>query len=132
MSGAMQRETEKAEELDLEQKPKTTTIDDRLLVVSYPNCLSMETRARIEHYLGERMREKGLEVIVLDSGAEVYRPNLLGQARQQLAALEAQVAALSDMVERIVAAIEDEGEPESSLTLDGDPGGKPREPGSAL
>lgn len=116
----------------MSQDPKTTTIDDRLLVVAYPGILDASSREYIRAAMTQRVESLGLEVIVLDAGAEVYRPSLLGQVSLQLSALESQVAALSDMVERVVAALEDEGDPEPGLTLDGEPGGKPREPGAPL
>lgn len=128
MSGAMQRETEKAEELDLEQKPKTTTIDDRLVVISYPGILSDDQRRLIEVSLQDRLRATGLEAIVLDAGAEVYRPSLLGQVSLQLSCLEADVAALAEMVRRLVGYIEaGEEEEQPERTLEGEILGGPRD-----
>lgn len=133
MSGAMQRETEKAEELDLEQKTKTTTIDDRLVVISYPGILSDEQRRGIELSLQDRLQATGLEALVLDAGAEVYRPSLLGQVSLQLSSLEADVAALAEMVRRLVGYMEaGEEEERPEQTLDGEIVGGPRDQSRSL
>lgn len=133
MSGAMQRETEAAEDADLEQQAKVTTIDDRLIVVSYPCVMSDEARCSLERALADRLIDAGLQVMVLDSGAEVYRPSMLGQVSAQLSGLEQKVAALAEMVERLVEFVEagEDDEPEGR-TLDGDPAGRARDPGAPL
>lgn len=134
MSGAMQRETERAEDQDLaEGIPKTTTVDDRLVVVSFPGILDDESRARLKHEIGGQLFDLGLDVIVLDAGAEVYRPSAIGALALQLTAIEGQVAALAEAVEKIVAFIEaGEEEPQETVSLDGDPGGRPRDAGAPL
>lgn len=134
MSGAMQRETERAEEEDLfAGMAKTTTISDRLIVISYPLEIDNETASRIQEFASEKLKPHGLEVIVLDAGAEVYRPSALGAVALQLTAIEGQVAALAEAVEKIVAFIEvGEEEPQETVSLDGDPGGRPRDAGAPL
>ncbi len=133
MSGAMQRATEAAEAADLEHEPTATKIDDRLIVISYPGVLRDEARLYIAEALNAELSRFDLRAIVLDSGAEVYRPSLLGGVSIQLSGLEQKVAALAEMVERLVEFVEagEDDEPEAR-TLDGDPAGKPRDFGDPL
>lgn len=133
MSGAMQRATEAAEASELEHKPTTTKIDDRLIVISYPGVLSDEARLHISESLDSELRKFDLRALVLDSGAEVYRPSMIGAVSLQLSSLEAQVAALAEMVERLVEFVEagEDDQPEGR-TLDGDPAGRDRDPDAPL
>lgn len=133
MSGAMQRETEKAEELYLEQSPKTTTIGDRLVVFSFPGAMSDESREKVEHELCLRLRPLGLTGLVLDCNAEAYQPSAIGTLALQLAEMEGKIEALSEMVGRLLEFVEagEDDEPEGR-TLDGDPAGRARDLGASL
>ena len=129
MSGAMQRETEKAEELDLEQKPKVSEhLRGRLIVFSYPSSMSDETALRLKAELDLRLRDLGAHAIVLDQGASAYEPNALGPVSLELSALREEVGALVEMVRRLVAYLETgEEEDQPERTLEGEILGGPRD-----
>lgn len=134
MSGAMQRETEKAEELDLEQKPKVSEhLGGRLIVFSYPSSMSDETASRLKAELDVRLRDLGAQAIVLDQGASAYEPNALGPISLELSALREEVGALAEMVRRLVGYIEaGEEEERPEQTLDGEIVGGPRDQSRSL
>lgn len=134
MSGAMQRETEKAEEIDLEQKPKVSEhLGGRLIVFSYPTSLSTETAIHLQAALEGRMSELGAKAIVLDQGASAYEPNALGPISLELSALREEVGALAEMVLRLVGYIEaGEEEERPEQTLDGEIVGGPRDQSRSL
>lgn len=122
MSGAMQRETEKAEELDFEQKPKVSEhLGGRLIVFSYPLSMSDETASRLKAELDSRLSDLGAHAIVLDQGASAYEPNALGPISLELSALLEEVGALSEMVRRLVEFVEAGEDPTPpERTLDGE------------
>lgn len=93
---------------------------DDLLVVTCPNPISEETRARLREEL--RMRLPGREVLVLCDGLQL---TTLGQHRQ-LERIERTLAALQDAVAAVLQVLAQEEEPPQRRTLDGDlfPGGE--------
>lgn len=134
MSGAMQREAEKAEELDLEPKPNVSEhLGGRLIVFSYPSSMSDEQAARLKFDLDFRLRDLGAQAIVLDQGASAYEPNALGPVSLELSALREEVGALVEMVRRLVGYIEaGEEEDQPERTLEGEILGGPRDQSRSL